>query len=161
MAVLLSPAHIALIAQGVSAIVASRSADLHASVMRAMGAQISPDGQHITVFLRASQSAQLLADIAAGGPVAVVFSDPPTNRTLQVKASGARLREARPGDQALLRRYLVAMQHCVGQVGYGPEFVAAMLCAPPNDLLALEFTPETAYDQTPGLRAGTPLPSQP
>ncbi len=158
---LLSSVHIALIAQGVSAIVASRSADLCPSVMRAMGAQISPDGQHITVFLRPSQSTQLLADIAAGGPIAVVFSDPPTNRTLQLKASGARIRPVVPGDQAVLRRYLLSMQHLVGQVGYGPDYVAAMLSAPANDLVALEFIPETAFDQTPGTHAGSPLSAAP
>ena len=105
MAALLSPSHIALIAQGVSAIVASRNADLLPSIMRAIGTQISPDGQLITVFLRASQSAQLLADIATCGPIAVVFSDPASNRTVQVKSGSARIRPATPGDQAVLRRY--------------------------------------------------------
>jgi len=159
MAALLSPTHIALIAQGVSAIVSSRSADLRPSIMRAMGTQISPDGQRITIFLRPSQSAQLLADIDAGGPIAVVFSDPPTNRTLQLKAGGAHMHPATASDRAILRRYLVSMQHLVGQVGYGPDYVAAMLSTPPDDLVALEFTPEAAFDQTPGRHAGSPLPS--
>ncbi|MBS0608796.1 MAG: hypothetical protein JSS19_05505 [Proteobacteria bacterium] len=161
MPVALSPAHIALVDSGVSAIVASRSADLRPSVMRAMASRISPDGHRVTVFLRPSQSQQLLADIAAGGPIAVVFSDPPSNRTLQLKAASAQMRPAEPGDQALLRRYLVAMQHCVGQVGYGPDYVAAMLSVPPQDLVAVEFTPDTAFDQTPGPRAGTPLAPHP
>ncbi|HQQ70284.1 MAG TPA: hypothetical protein PLL92_08240 [Alicycliphilus sp.] len=157
---LLSPDHIALVDGGVSAIVASRDAQLRPSLMRAVGTQISADGTRITVYLRPSQSRQLLDDLAAGGPIAVVFSDPPSNRTLQLKASSARLRPAEPGDQAVLRRYLVAMQHCVGQVGYGPDFVAAMLAAPPQDLVAVEFTPEAAFEQTPGPRAGMPLPPQ-
>ena len=157
MTTLLGPAHIDLVNSGVSTIVASRDARLRPSLMRAMGSCISVDGQVITVFLRASQSTQLLADIAAGGPIAVVFSDPPSNRTLQVKASGARTRPTGPGDQAVLRRYLIAMQHCVGQVGYGPDYVAAMLAAAPQDQVALEFTPEEAFDQTPGPRAGRSL----
>lgn len=161
MPALLSPAHIALVDGGISAIVASRDARLRPSLMRAVGTQISPDGTRITVYLRPSQSRQLLADLAAGGPIAVVFSDPPSNHTLQLKAGGARIRPAEPGDQAVLRRYLVAMQHCVGQVGYGPDYVAAMLSAPPQDLVAVEFTPEAAFEQTPGPRAGTPLPPQP
>lgn len=161
MAALLSPSHIALIAQGVSAIVASRNADLLPSIMRAIGTQISPDGQLITVFLRASQSAQLLADIATCGPIAVVFSDPASNRTVQVKSGSARIRPATPGDQAVLRRYLLSLQHLISQVGYGPDYVAAMLSAPAHDVVALEFTPEAAFDQTPGPHAGTPLPSRP
>lgn len=161
MTVLLSAEHIALVDQGVSAIVASRDAALRPSVMRAVGSRISADGRHVTVYLRPSQSRQLLADIAATGHIAVVFSDPPSHRTLQVKATAALLRPAGPEDEAVLRRYLVAMQHAVGQVGYGPDYVAAMLAAPPHDLMAVEFTPESAFDQTPGPRAGTPLPSPP
>ena len=141
MPALLSPAHIAQVDSGISAIVASRDAQLRPSLMRAVGTHISADGQQVSVFLRPSQAGQLLADLAAGGPIAVVFSDPPSNHTLQLKAAGARIRAARPGDQALLRRYLVAMQHCVGQVGYGPAYVAAMLAAPPQDLVAVEFSP--------------------
>lgn len=157
---LLSPEHIALVDRGVSAIVASRDAALRPSVMRAVGSRISEDGRHITVYLRPSQSRQLLADIAATGHIAVVFSDPPSHRTLQVKATAARLRPAEAGDQAVLRRYLAAMQHAVGQVGYGPDYVAAMLAAPSHDLVAVEFTPEAAFDQTPGPRAGAPLRPQ-
>ena len=37
------------------------------------------------------------------------------------------------------------------------DYVAAMFAAPPHDLVAVEFTPETAFDQTPGPRAGAPL----
>ena len=62
MSPLLSPAHIALIDQGVSVIVASRDAQLRPSVMRAMGSQISADGSCITVYLRPSQAQPLLAD---------------------------------------------------------------------------------------------------
>ncbi len=159
MPTLLSPAHIALVGSGISAIVASRDAQLRPSLMRAMGADISADGQRITVYLRPSQSHQLLADLRAGGPITVVFSDPPSNRTLQLKAAGACLRALQPSDQAVLRRYLGAMQRRVGQVGFGPDYVAAILAAPPDDLLAVEFTPEAAFDQTPGARAGTPLPA--
>ena len=153
----LRPQDLALIARGVSAIVASRDAALRPSLMRAVGAHISTDGQCITVYLRRSQSRQLLENIAAPSPIAVVFSDPASNQTLQVKADTARIRAAEPQDQAVLRRYLVAMQHAVGQVGYGADYVAAMLSAPPQDLVAVEFTPQTAFDQTPGPKAGAPL----
>ena len=161
MAALLSPEHIALIDSGVSVIVASRDAQLRPSLMRGMGSRISADGAQITVFLRPSQSQVLLADLQAGGPIAVVFSHPPTNRTVQLKASGARTRAVEPSDQAALRRYRVAVQHFIGLLGFGPDFVAAMLSAPPDDLVAIEFTPEAALDQTPGARAGTPLPARP
>ena len=107
MPALLSPENIALVAGGVSAIVASRDAQLRPSVMRpsvmrAVGSRIRADGRRITVFLRRSQSQQLLADIAATGHIAVVFSDPPSHRTVQVKATAALQRALRPADEPAL-----------------------------------------------------------
>ena len=94
MGVLLDPARIAMVAKGVSAIVASRGADLRPSIMRAVGSHISGDGQEVTVYLRRSQSEQLLQDIAHTGEIAVVFSVPSTHQTLQLKPAGPR--SARP-----------------------------------------------------------------
>lgn len=155
--VLLSPEHIAMVARGVSVIVASRDAALRPSIMRGVGSAISADGTQVTVFLRRSQSRQLMQDIEAGGGLAVVFSEPPTHRTLQLKARQASLRPASPTDQPQLARYLASMQCELAQVGYGPEFAAAMLSAPLEDVVAVQFTPESAFDQTPGPRAGIPL----
>ncbi len=155
--VLLSPEHIAMVDRGVSVIVASRDAALRPSIMRGAGSAISADGTQVTVFLRRSQSRQLMQDIEAGGGLAVVFSEPPTHRTLQLKARQASLRPASPTDQPQLARYLASMQCELAQVGYGPEFAAAMLSAPLEDVVAVQFTPESAFDQTPGPRAGIPL----
>ena len=155
--VLLSPEHIAMVDRGVSVIVASRNAALRPSIMRGVGSAISADGIQVTVFLRRSQSRQLMQDIEAGGGLAVVFSEPPTHRTLQLKARQATLRPASPTDQPQLARYLASMQCELAQVGYGPEFAAAMLSAPLEDVVAVQFTPESAFDQTPGPRAGNPL----
>lgn len=155
--VLLSPEHIAMVDRGVSVIVASRDAALRPSIMRGVGSAISADGTQVTVFLRRSQSRQLMQHIEAGGGLAVVFSEPPTHRTLQLKARQASLRPASPTDQPQLARYLASMQCELAQVGYGPEFAAAMLSAPLEDVVAVQFTPESAFDQTPGPRAGIPL----
>ena len=58
--VLLSPAHIAMVDRGVSVIVASRNAALRPSIMRGVGSAISADGTQVTVFLRRSESRQLM-----------------------------------------------------------------------------------------------------
>ena len=146
-----------MVDRGVSVIVASRNAALRPSIMRGVGSAISADGTQVTVFLRRSQSRQLMQDIEAGGGLAVVFSEPPTHRTLQLKARQASLRPASPTDQPQLAHYLASMQCELAQVGYGPEFAAAMLSAPLEDVVAVQFTPESAFDQTPGPRAGIPL----
>ncbi|HZF82019.1 MAG TPA: hypothetical protein VE084_00910 [Burkholderiaceae bacterium] len=157
-AALLSPDHIALIDKGVSAIVASRDAGLRPSLMRAVGATISADGREVTVFVSRSQSRQLLLDIAAAGEVAVVFSQPLSHRTVQLKGRRATLRPADDADGPALRRYLASMEEEIGAVGFGPPFVHAMFAHRLDDLVAIGFTPAEAYDQTPGPRAGTALP---
>lgn len=161
MTALLGPSHIAMVAKGVSTIVASRDVALRPSIMRAVGSRISADGQEVTVYLRRSQSRQLLQDIAETGEIAVVFSEPSTHRTLQLKARQATQRPAHDDDLPVLQAYLQSMVHEVGRVGYGPRYVAAMLAAPLEDVVAVTFTPTSAFDQTPGPRAGAALPTTP
>lgn len=158
---LLTMDHRAMIARGVSVIVSSCGLDLTPSLMRAVGSQISPNGDRITVFLNRLQSAQLLRDVASTGRVAVVFSEPHSHRTVQVKSSQARLREVTRDDVPVLQRYLLAMQGELGRVGVTPDLVAAMLAYRFEDLSAIEFTPSQAFDQTPGPHAGRPLQAAP
>ena len=161
MGVLLDRDRIALVAKGVSAIVASRDAALRPSIMRAVGSHISADGQEVTVYLRRSQSEQLLRDIAQTGEIAVVFSEPSSHQTLQLKARQATQRPATADDLPVLQAYQRSMVQEVGRVGYGPRYVAAMLAAPLADVVAVSFVPTSAFDQTPGPRAGAALPAMP
>ena len=152
------PAEIrAFIAKGVSTIVASRDAQLRPSIMRAVGSSVSADGSEVTVFLSRPQSRQLLQDIAAGGPVAAVFSQPTTHRTVQLKGTNARLRNATQDDEPLLAGYLDAFTHELTSVGYRAELPRAMLSHRLEEVVALTFQPEQAFDQTPGPKAGTRL----
>jgi len=155
---LLSPEHIALIDKGISANVASRNAALRPSVMRAVGASISQDGTEITVFVSRSHARQLLQDIAATGEVAVVFSEPVSHRTVQVKASKAELRAAEERDLPVLRRYGQSMEHELSLVGCDLPFVHTLLAFKLDELVAVQFSPDAAFDQTPGPKAGTALP---
>ena len=155
MTTLLDADRIAMVAKGVSAIVASCSVALQPSIMRAVGSHISADGRCVTVYLRRSQSRQLLQDIADTGRIAVVFSEPSTHHTLQLKAGQAQQRPATTDDLPVLQAYLRSMEHEVGLVGWGPHYVGAMLAAPLDDVVAVSFIPDAAFDQTPGPRAGS------
>lgn len=148
---------LAMMRRGVSVIVGSRDASLRPSLMRAVGSDVSEDGAVITVFLARAQSRQLLQDIAATGQVAVVFSEPSTHRSLQLKASRAGIRNADESDRPALARYLASMEHEIAQVGFAPEVTRAMLAHRLEDLVAVSFTPEQAFEQTPGPRAGTAM----
>ena len=148
---------LAIMVRGVSVIVASRDLALRPSVMRAVGSQVACDGSSITVFVSRRQSRQLVQDVAATGYVAAVFSEPATHRTVQVKATRALLRNADASDAPVLARYLASMEHEIQRVGYAPPMTRAMLAHQLDDLVAIGFEPEQAFDQTPGPKAGAPL----
>jgi hypothetical protein len=161
MAVPLPPDLVAMIARGVSVIVASRDAALRPNLMRAVGSRIEDDGSTITVYLARRQSRQVVQDLAATGHIAVVFSEPSTHRSLQLKATRVEMRSADAGDTSVLERYAQAMEREIQQVGFAPPLTRAMLAHRLDDLVAVRFTPEHAFDQTPGPRAGTPLAGTP
>lgn len=148
---------LAMMRRGVSAIVASRDADLRPSLMRAMGTSVEADGGAVTVYVSRAQSRQLLQDVAANGHIAVVFSEPATHRTVQVKATSATLRSAGPADADVLARYLGAMEHELSLIHIPRPLTRAMLAHRLEDIVAIRFVPEFAFDQTPGPQAGTRL----
>jgi hypothetical protein len=150
---------IAIMARGVSVIVASRDAALRPSLMRAVGSRVEADGRDITVYLSRPQSRQLVQDLAATGHIAVVFSVPSTHRSVQLKASRVEMRNADADDAPVLARYLASMENEVQQVGFAPPLTRAMLAHRLDDVVAVRFTPEQAFDQTPGPRAGTAIGS--
>jgi hypothetical protein len=157
MAAILPPDLLAMMERGVSVIVGSRDAALRPSIMRAVGSSVEEGGRKVTVFVSRRQSRQLVQDVAATGHVAAVFSEPSTHRTVQVKAKRAELRNATAADEPLLARYLASMEHEIQQVGFPPRMTRALLAHKLEDLVAIRFEPEVAFDQTPGPKAGTRL----
>jgi hypothetical protein len=151
------PELLAMMARGVSVIVGSRDQALRPSMMRAMGSNVEDQGRRITVFLSRAQSQQLLRDLADGAPIAAVFSEPATHLCVQVKASRVAVRDATAQDEPLLAGYLASMEREVQRVGFPPHLTRAMLACRLPDLVAIEFEPEQAFDQTPGPRAGKPF----
>jgi hypothetical protein len=155
--VLLPPALLALMDKGISCIVGSCGLDMRPSIMRAVGSSITAGGAGVTVYISRSQSRQLLQDIASTGRIAVVFSEPATCVTVQLKSGNARIRSAQASDEAALARYLKSMEPQIQQVGFGPVYARAMLAHRLEDLVAISFEPSQAFDQTPGPKAGATL----
>ena len=153
----LPPDLLALLDRGVSVIVGSRDQELRPSVMRAVGSQVADGGRRITVYLSRRQSRQLIQDISANGHIAVVFSEPATHRSVQFKSTRAVIRNAQPADEPVLSRYLASMEVEIERVGYPARVTRAMLSHRLEDVVAVSFTPEQAFEQTPGPRAGTPI----
>jgi len=156
---LLPPDFLTMMERGVSVIAGSCDAQGRPSVMRALGSLIDNGGRTVTVFLSRRQSRQLLLDVQSSGRIAVVFSQPSSHRTVQLKATGVAIRNAREDDLPVLERYLESMEYEIAQVGHPPRVTRAMLAWHLDDLVAVSFEPSQAFDQTPGPRAGAALTS--
>lgn len=142
---------------GVGITAASCNAQGRPSLNRAVGCSVAPDRQRITLLLRRSQAGALLADIERSGSVAAVFSQPSTHHTLQIKSTNAVLHVPETVDAAALARYVEAFHRELAPLGYTAEWTRALLGHAPADLVAVTFTPQALFSQTPGPRAGERL----
>ena len=142
---------------GVGISAASCDAQGIPSLCRAIGCFVSADRQRITVLLRRSQCGALLDDIGRSGAVAAVFAQPSTHHTLQIKSTDAVVHAPETVDAAALARYVEAFHRELAPVGYTLEWTRALLGYAPADLVAVSFTPQAIFSQTPGPKAGERL----
>jgi hypothetical protein len=153
----LDPELIRFMTGGLSINTGSGRPDGPPSQCRTHGCRVDPGGRRVTVFLPASQAADLLRDVRHTGAIAVVFSEPPTHRTVQIKGRDARVEPLADGDAAQVAAYRTAFVQCLLPLGFTEPMVRALLGGPDADLVAVGFTPEAAVNQTPGAQAGSAL----
>jgi Pyridoxamine 5'-phosphate oxidase len=153
----LDPEHAAFVQGGVSIIAASRNANNEPSLSRAIGCRVAQDRRQVTFFLSAAQSGALLADLRANGAVAVVFSQPSTHRTLQLKGTDAAVTTLGKDDVHILAAYRQRLTAELAPLGFSEPFTRALFSCPTGDVVAVNFTVAEAFVQTPGPKAGTPL----
>lgn len=149
-----------LIGRRVSIIVGTCDAARRPHVMRATGCRLSADRLRLLVLMPALSGADVLADLRANGRIAVVFSEPTTHRTLQVKGDDAVVGDLAPDEQALSAPYRTRFADEIAQLGFAPR-VAATLLGRDEPLAAIRFTIAEAFEQTPGPAAGERLVADP
>lgn len=154
----IGPAQADLITGPVSIIVASRDARLRPHLMRAVGCRLSPDRRRVTVLLPEDGAREVLQDLRDNHQVAVVFSRPSSNRTVQLKGDDATVTPGGPEDEALAGTYLQGFIEEIGPLGH-PSEVAHTLLGYEGALALVHFTVAAAFEQTPGPTAGQPLPA--
>ncbi|UGB38319.1 pyridoxamine 5'-phosphate oxidase family protein [Frateuria soli] len=140
----------------VSVIVASRNAANEPELVRAQGCRVARNRRHVRLFLASAQASRLLDDVRQNGLVAVVFTEPGTHRSLQLKGEAARVLRPRADEAARIDAYRDAMVVQLARSGVSEALTRALL-APVGVVVALEFVPTHAYVQTPGPGAGRPL----
>lgn len=119
------------------------------------------DDDTIGVILPRTQAAEALDNICLTGRVAVAFSQPTTNRTTQIKGTDARIVAFDPDDEHLVRKHIEEFVPEAVALGTPEEMVRALLSYQREDLVMVLFTPTSGFDQTPGPKAGHPLPATP
>jgi hypothetical protein len=156
---LLDEDHAAFILGGVSIIAAASDGANVPSVERAIGCKLSANRRRVTIFVAAASAHALLADIRRSGRIAVAFSHPPTHRALQLKGDDAAIVRVLPADRRLIAAYADAFAAAIVSIGHADQLARATLACPPDEVVAVAFTPGAAFVQTPGPRAGAPLPA--
>ena len=144
----------AFIQGGVSVVVAARDAALVPDVVRGCGCRVSRDRRRVTVLIDAGRASELIDDIRRTGTVAVVFSQPSTHRTIQLKGVDAAVVPTTAADRRISDRHLDSWITDIVAVGFGEEFARAVRGRAEGGLVAIRFTPTAAFEQTPGPAAG-------
>jgi hypothetical protein len=152
----IGPEQAALITRRVSIIVGSRDARHCPHLMRAVGCRLSEDRRRVTLLMPQGSSRAVLDDLRDNGQIAVVFTEPSSNRSLQLKGGDAAVRPCEPDDAALAERYLEGFVDEIGQLGFAAEVAHTML-GHDDALTAVHFTIAAAFEQTPGPAAGERL----
>lgn len=135
----------------------ARDAGNRPSIAKAAACRISADRQRLTLLVDQQLAADVVRDLRAGSPVAAVFSEPATHRTLQVKGLRAEVAAVTPADREFARQHLEATVAHLVPLGYEEAGIRAYFAHQPEQLVAVSFVPVAAFEQTPGPDAGRPL----
>jgi hypothetical protein len=147
----------AFIGKGVSIMVASCEGSDRPALGRALGCQVSKDSRSVTIFLASSVCSSLIRAIDSSRRIAVVFAEPSTHRSTQLKGPVVSILRAHDESGAMLSHYAEAFSGDLARCGYSDAFTRALLSHDPAEILAVTFLPSAAFDQTPGPQAGGSL----
>lgn len=125
-------------------------------VGRGVGCRIDSSGE-VRILLREPSNEGLLQAVERGGGVAVTFTQPSNDRSIQIKAVRAHVASLTAADGPTVLKQAAAFRLALMGVGYSEAFAAAYCAYEPHELVALDFMPERAFVQTPGPSAGSAL----
>jgi hypothetical protein len=151
----LDPAVVELIQGGVAVGVATRDDALRPEFARGWGPEVSADGRSVTLCVSAPDGSRMLANLERNGAVAVGFSPPTIARAVQVKGVAARVGEPEPADLERVERHVRSFVAEAARVGAPAELSQRMFVR--TGLVAVQFSVDEVFDQTPGPTAGRRL----
>ena len=123
------------------------------AIVNAWGPRVNRDGT-ITVFFDTRRAAQPLANLATNPRIALVFGDPITYKSVQVKGRWLATLAASVADLEWVQRHRELFASATVLVGDSPDSMRNMWG---EEVTRVDLAPEAAFDQTPGPNAGATL----
>ncbi|MBX3620734.1 MAG: hypothetical protein KF891_12220 [Rhizobacter sp.] len=154
---LLSPKVAAFVQSGVSITLAARGERLVPSISKAVGCVVDAGLRQLSVLAFADPAGAVCRDLTDNGQIAACFSRPSTDETVQVKGRDAQAAPATPLEVAAARRCLDLLIDDLEPMGFSREMLEAVFWGNPAQMVAVRFTPDAAFSQTPGPGAGAAL----
>jgi hypothetical protein len=140
---------------GVAVGVATRDDDLKPEFARGWGPEVSADGRSLRLCVTAPEGSQMRANLESNGAVAVGFSPPTIARAVQVKGVAPTTQEPDAADLERVERHVRSFVAEAERIGAPPELSQRMFVG--AGLVAIQFSIDEVFDQTPGPTAGRRL----
>jgi hypothetical protein len=137
--------------------VASRDRDNRPVLFKAVACRVAPARDRVTLYVDQQLAHGVVRAVRDGFPVAAVFSEPATHRTLQLKGERAEVAAVAPADREYAREHFVSIVEHVAALDYPEDGVRCYFHYAPEQLVAISFAPTAAFEQTPGPGAGDAL----
>jgi hypothetical protein len=151
----LDPTVVEFIHGGVAVGVATRDDDLRPEFARGWGPEVSADGRSVRLCVSAPEGSLMRANLEQNGAVAVGFSPPTIARAVQVKGVANVVGEPEAADLERVQRHVRSFVAEAARIGAPEELSQRMFVG--AGLIAIEFSVDEVFDQTPGPTAGRRL----
>jgi hypothetical protein len=158
---LLSDEQLAWLGRPLSIVVAARDPSHAPCLTRAIGWGFDRASGRMHLMLDRRFGLPVLDALECGSGLAVVFSEPASHRTLQIKGDAARVIGAAPQALAAAAAYAAAFGSGLAALGYDATLAAGLFDVERAEPMCVEFTPRAVFEQTPGPRAGRMLAEAP
>ena len=155
LAPVLDPAVVEFIHGGVAVGVATRDDDLRPEFARGWGPEVSADGRTLRLCVTAPEGSRMRANLERNGAVAVGFSPPTIARAVQVKGVATVMGEPEAADLERVERHFLSFVAEAARIGAPAELSQRMFVR--TGLVAVQFSIDEVFDQTPGPTAGRRL----
>ena len=145
----------AFLEEGLGIHIGTRDERLQPGGARALAARVEEDGLHLLVFVPDVAAARILPDLHSNGQAAVVFGRPEDDRSCQVKGVFTGARAATSDERGLVAAQWDGFLRQLELIGIPRPSTAGWTTWPAT---AIRLKATALFDQTPGPKAGTPLP---